>query len=210
MKTIDVGKIQKEIERKKAQKGVSTIKNKDRFLSDLLESLKTGETGESITRMKTVANEASVKASERFDRTEKKPFSDVSQPVSQSKRTIITEADDDHDREHLIHNKISSIGKSTLADAIESQFNKFTPNRGAERYSETTGNLNEQLLNKKIEESATKFLVENIGDIFTESMRNVLYEHFAEEKIKKVLLENKGAFKSLIIEVIRELQKKKK
>ena len=216
---LDVSKLREEIDRRKSN---SLVKNegfvpKDKFLSDLRKSLLTGTNTESVDKIKIVANEASKRAgiaSRRegldFDVKETPPFSNVG--VAKPKRTIVTEHEDE-DREYLLNRSHQNKGGgSTLAEALEGQMKKEYPQYSQQRAGEIQHpqNINEQYLINKIDARVTDFLVENVGQIFTESMKSILLEQFSKEKLKEVLFENKDVLRKAVIEVIRDIQNKSK
>ena len=205
---LNLNKLKEEIDRRKSQgvsEGIVSNKNKN-FLNQLRRSFETGVHTESVDKIKTVANKASEKVHDKFGVNEKKPFSNVNEiPVEQPKqRAIIT---DDYNRENKMFDSFQQSNKQTLAQALESQIGggqqKMNPQN-------TSTQINEQVLINKIDERLNNYLVENIGEIFNDSIKNVILEHFTKEKIKEVILENNDLIRESVIGVIRDLQKKKK
>ncbi len=211
MTKLNLNKLKEEIDRRKSAEGMnegvsfSTPKGKS-FLDQLRKSFETGVETESVTKIKNIANQASEKIHEKFGVKEKKPFRDVSSVPTRNhqERNVISE--DYEDRENKMLNSFNTANKRTLAEALESQMGIRNQNQQHNQPKE----INEQYLINRIDERLDNYLVENIGSIFNESIKNVILEHFTKEKIKEVILDNEGLIKEAVINVIRELQKKKK
>jgi hypothetical protein len=209
--TLNLNKLKEEIDKRKSE-GISegfTPKGRDNFLDQLKRSFDTGRETESTHKIKTIANKASDKIQEKYGVSEKKPFSSVKEPIPEQprQRAIITD-DDGVDRENKLFESFHSANKQTLAQALESQIGGGRNQQGGSQNFPTQ--INEQALVNKIDERLNNYLVENIGEIFNDSIKNVILEHFTKEKIKEVILENNDLIRESVINVIRELQKKKK
>jgi len=217
---LNLNKLREEIDRRKSESGDGeqpSVPPKDRFLSGLKESLMTGRSNESINKIKKVTNKATDYYNTTYNKQERKPFDESqlrsedyqTQPPRKGK-TVMTE-DYDSDRENQLHQQFSQSNKDTLADALEGQMRKKNPQyQNQEPQQQPRQRIDEQYLTEKINDGVSQFLVENINEIFTESMKSILLEQFSKEKLREVIFEDKQIFKEMVVDVIRELQKKKK
>ena len=205
---LNLNKLKEEIDKRKSQ-GVSEgfiPKERTNFLSQLRKSFETGVHTESVDKIKTVSNKASEKVHQKYGVNEKKPFTNVNENVIEDNRRPIIS--DDYEREDKMFESFQKSNKQTLAQALESQIGGGKYNRNNMEGFPTQ--INEQALVSKIDERLNNYLVENIGEIFNDSIKSVILEYFAKEKIKEVILENNDLIRETVIGVIRDLQKKKK
>jgi len=202
-KGLNIEKIKEEIERKKSEKGISPSgQPKDGFLHKLRESLERGTPNESINKIKEVSNKAAEKASMKTGVSEKKPFNysqpNQNYPQQQQRRPIIDEGYDNRE-EQMFQNFQTS--NRTLADSL-SQYVGQTPSQSGQQPTQ----INEQLMVQRIDERIDKYLSQNVGDIFNESIKSVILEQFAKERISEVLLENEDLIRKTVISVIKEIK----
>ena len=201
--TVDLSKIKEEINKRKSTSSItegSGPRGRDKFLYQLRKSFETGVQNESVNKIKTVANKATEKISEKHGYEEKKPYSNIGE--HQGER-IKFQDHDESERERQLFESFGASNKQTLADALEAQL-------GGKKQEQPMKQINEQALVNLVDSRLDNYLTENIGGIFNESIKNVILEHFTKEKIKEVILENDDLIREAVIKVIRELQKKKK
>ncbi len=204
--TVNLDKLKEEIDKRKSTQkpsgGGSSNKSRS-FINELLESFETGAHTKSVDKIKEVSNKA---VDYLKGGGEEKPFKTF-KPQPQKQR-ISEEYYDDNDREKKLFDSFGIKNKQTLADALEERI------RGGQNKTIDQGeqpkHLNEQYLNEKIDDRVNDFLINNVGDIFNESIKSIILEYFAKEKIKEVLSENKDLIRESVIGVIKEIQKKKK
>lgn len=203
--SLNINKIKEEIDRRKSGELNSPPKGKKSFLTELRKSFETGVQTESVNKIKQVANKAS-----EFSKTgEKPPYTNISHHPTPTKRENYNE--DYNQREEQLFKNFEATNKKTLAQALEEQIGRKTPSGDIQQYqNQPTNQINEEFLLRKIDERLSNYLVENIGSIFNDSIKNVILEHFTKEKIKEVVLENNDIIRETVINVIRDLQKKKK
>ena len=209
MSGIDIDKVKKEIERKKTERGISGMKNpKDGFLNKLKESLERGTPNESINKIKVVSNKAAEKASMKTGVSEKKPYSHIDPNVEhhynepQQRRPIIDEGY--NPREEQMYQEFQSSNR-TLADSL-SQYVGGQQSQYSGGQPQHPGQINEQLMVRRIDERIDQYLSKNVGDIFNESIKSVILEQFAKERIAEVLEENEDLIRKTVISVIKEIK----
>lgn len=66
------------------------------------------------------------------------------------------------------------------------------------------------LITERVEQKFDDFLSHQFGQILAEAEKNSILETYKRERVKDVLVENKDIIKTLVVEVIKELQSKKK
>lgn len=201
-KGLNIDNIKQEIERKKRETGHSTMP-KDTFLNKLKESLVRGAPNESIHKIKEVSNKAAEKATQKTGIPEKKPYSSTQpkqnfeQTQNLQRRAII---DEDYDpREEQMFQRFQTSNR-TLADSLSEHINHPHEQQGQ------TTQINEQLFVKRIDERIDHYLSQNVGDIFNESIKSVILEQFAKERIAEVLKENEELIRKTVISVIKEIK----
>lgn len=209
---LNLNKLKEEIDRRKSEdslgSAVTAPQTRNTFINQLRKSFETGVHTESVDKIKKVANEATRKLNEKHATGEDVPFKNVRSTPQTSTREKQVIGEDFDNREEKLFNSFTTANKKTLADTLESHLGGGRRNFNEQQ--QFPQQINEQVLINKIDERLNNYLIENIGDIFNDSIKTVILEHFAKEKIKEVLLENKDVLKEMVISVIRELQKKKK
>ena len=70
--------------------------------------------------------------------------------------------------------------------------------------------LNEQYLGESVKRIVNNYLIENFGPVVEEAIKSTILEMYAVERIKEVLTENKEMIKTIVIDVIKEIQAKSK
>jgi hypothetical protein len=228
---IDLKKLNEEIKARKTElHGVDERTNqpltnkRDSFLSEFMRSYKTGVETKAIQTIKEVENKAIARTNQKFNRNEKPKFGSgnfsnnngstfgldiASNSNNSSGRIPLNEMDDDYNpREEQLFaelKKHQSQGAMTLAEQMklyemenDSKFNK--------QKSQQPSLLNEDSIKGVID----RYLVENYNLLVEDSIKNVMLETYAMSRIKDVIMENKGLIKSIVIEVIKEIQQKNK
>jgi hypothetical protein len=215
----DLNKLKSEIDNRKRERGIvaenvqgTALLPKDVFLNELMTSLQTGRETKATNLIKVVENKTAAKFGEVI-RHDVNPI--PQQHPVQPKN--INEIGMSPERDELLFAEFERRkNKSTLAESIEG-FNKTAP-PAVQNYMNTpyVGQpmqpqvINEQYLTENVKKIATNFLVENLGPILEEAIKNTVLEMYAVDRIKGVLTENKEMIKTVVYETIRELQAKNK
>lgn len=218
----DLNKLKTEIESRKKERNMTPsqlgesvgygVAPRDVFLNGLIESLTTGRETVSSTLVKTVDNKVSAKKGEsrRLQVNET-----IQQPARQHIPSPTTETVDmSPERDEELFRDLESKRKQTLAESIQGYVNTppvGTPMRNQpSQQNSAPMNLNEQYLAESVKKIVNNYLVENFGPILEEAIKDTMLEIYAVERIKSVLHENKDLVKTLVYEVIKEIQAKAK
>jgi hypothetical protein len=214
----DLSKLKTEIENRKREKSIAPASlgeqtnigasPRDTFLYGLLESWKTGKETASTNLIKTVDNKVALKKGE----SSKLQINEtIAPPARQHIPTPRETIDMSPERDEQLFHDLESKRKQTLAESMSGYVGKTQPTPMSQ--SMQTGapmNLNEQYLNESVKKMVNNYLIENFGPILEESIKDTMLEIYAVERIKAVLNENKDMIKSLVYEIIREIQTKSK
>jgi hypothetical protein len=218
-KSVDLEKLKNEIKQRKTQSVTEGRKpGRDVFLSNLMGSLNTGKPGPAVNKIKNVENDAILIENEKFNRKNKPIFRDT--PVhSQSNYDMGSSgsSQEDQERDELLFSKLQSVGKKR---GLSEEFDGLL-NQHQRPQQQNTGMIDEQSMSGTLKRVVESYLNENYGAVLEESVKNVMLETYAQdtirrvliedkELIKKVLIENKDIMRSLVIEVIRDIQNRKK
>lgn len=202
-KSINLEKLKEEIDSRTKEKGIKYGVNdgvtpKDKFLYGLLESLDHGHETQSTRLLKVVDNGAS-----EILKEEKKYNVDEQAIVNKPSKQQLTK-EEIRDREEQLYRDLENRRKMGLTDALS----RDNRNSGT-NILQPKKQLNESYLTEDVKNIVNGYLSENFGLIVEESIKNVIIEMYAIERIKEVLNENRDLIKSVVIETIRELQAKK-
>ena len=191
---INIQEIAKEIKERKKQLGESAPVKGDRFLVGLMESLNTGRETPSVNKIK-----------ENVDKSieiHNKKHGTALSPVFKGQTGSVVPKDG------------SIMNEGGREEGYFKQFNNRS--LGGREQSVPVRTLSEELYPKSsINETALinimdRYMNENYGPVIERSIRNVMFESYSTDRIKNVMLENKGFIKEIVVEIIRELQKNKK
>ena len=204
----DVDKLKEEINTRKRESDIPQTK-KENFLHQLKESFNSGIPNESISKIKNISNKA---VNHLKGGPEEPPFKNIENYKREDERRSRTIIDDYNDREEMLYSKFNSGGSNkTLAESIEGYLKPSDVQRknihGGER--EVGGHISEGVLFEKIDNRIDQYLSKNVGDIFSESIKLVILEEFSKKKKKNVLIENKDIIREAVINVIKEIKKRK-
>ena len=220
-KSIDLNKLKAEIDIGKKKRvssilGENTGANivpRDEFLNGLLTSLHTGKATPSSNLIKIVENKTAKNEGEIpkhiisnndipvQTRTNNQPV----QPIRQVNRNDIAEMSPERDEQ--LFADLEKKRKKTLTESLES-FAK--PGQSQSIYQQPNQTINESYLNENVKRVVNNYLTENFGVILEEAINSTIIEMYAVERIKSVLQENKELIKTIVYEIIRELQAKSK
>lgn len=214
-KKVDLNKLKEEIsnrQKNKQQTQGDGEAPKDKFLNNLLNSLKTGQINEATNLIKKVNNHTSAKLGEKpkmnitesLPTTKPEPKRNNHQP--QKNVDMSQERDEQLWRDFNVKNK-------TLSESIQSYYGQT--GGGSNIGNHQAQNNNQQMLNEEqlfgaVKGSVDKYLSENFGLVVEEAIKSTILEMYAVERIKDVLHENKDLVKTLVYETIREIQEKNK
>lgn len=220
MAKLDLNKLKAEIDTRKTERGIVTTRGgdtvnngapRDTFLYGLLESLNSGRETASSALVKSVDNKVAVKNKE----TARLPINEAAIPVTKQTPRLQQEyMDSSPERDELLYRDIELKRKQTLAEAISNGIAPQGVNRNQlPTYNPNTGQpmqINEGYLVENVKKIVDNYLIDNFGPIVEEAIRSTIIEMYAVNRIKDVLSENKEMIKSLVYEIIREIQLKNK
>jgi hypothetical protein len=222
---VDLNKLSQEIANRKAEKGIipqrlgeatgNFKKNSDEFLNGLLISLNTGKSTPSTKLLMEVDEKVAIKNGEKP--RAKLPTNNNNGNVNSDefyRAPVKSQQFDEMERDEQMFNDLNKRRQRTLAESI----GEFTnPGQTAQQQQpRQTSNynqpmsINEGALVENITNTVNNYLAESLIPMLEESTRNVIVEMYAAEKLKTVLYENKEMIKTLVLEVIREIQAKQK
>ncbi len=220
---INFDKIKGEIESRRKEKNMivsplgekvgAGIAPRDTFLFGLLESVRSGKQTASTNLVKMVDNKVAEKTGEK----PKMRITEEAAPQQQQRKPIPMPTNEvvqmSPEREEQMYHDMEKSRKRTLADSIQQYVP--TPVIGASTSNNPVQTsrqipLNEQYLAENVHKIVNNYLVENFMPIFEEAFKESILEMYAVERIKEVLHENKDMVKTVVIEVIKEIQAKAK
>lgn len=228
-KGLDLNKLKSEIETRKKEKGMLTenaqgvvMPPRDAFLNGLLKSLQTGSKSPMINNIKTMSARADiisdsikkgVVTTEAINKlAELKSSGTVNIAPTEYRAPKMNEtAEMLPERDETMLDDFNTRRKNvTLADSMKDYVGKTVPTPMPVTSTGAPINLNEGYLVENVKKIVDNYLVDNFGLIVEEAIKDTVIEMYAVERIKEVLYENKELVKSLIKEVIREIQDKSK
>lgn len=201
---IDSRKKEKSVDTSSINEGNNTQNPKDVFLNGLLVSLNTGKDTESTNLIKNVDNSTSLKLNES-------PKMKVSDNVNTQQKPIPKQSQGGMlpERDELMWSKFQNMNEQTLSEQL-TQYSQLKQSHVGHNQPQQQSQLNEETLIKGVKGAVDKYLTENFGTVIEDTMKSVIIEMYAAEKIKEVLTENRNLIKSVVIETIREIQAKNK
>ena len=215
---IDLSGLKKEIQERKTQKGVISESGKvvkDQFLNELVSSVRSGHETPAVNKIKEVENKA-IEIKNRKRGTKEKPVFNVrKQQFNEDVHHNQPNYDNynENEREEQLFREFQQSSKKGLADEIESFSGGGNRQPNPQVNYNMGGNsqyINEGALVNAIGNTIDKYMNENYGLVIEDSIKNVMLEAYAVDRIKQVLEENKSMIKTIVVEVIRELQERKR
>lgn len=223
MGKLDLNKLKDEIDNRKKIKaevsidgtgGVVGAPPRDVFLNGLLESLSTGKDTQSSILVKSVDNLVTKKnggvGKLPIDKTVIDNPRQPANPALSMTHSLneVTQSADRDEQLFAEFKRMKANNNKTLADSIENY--STTPTVGASMNQPNAAGqvLNEAYLNEKVNSIVDGRLVENLGLVMEEAMKNTIIEMYAVERIKTVLHENKELIRTVVIDTIKEIQLK--
>ena len=214
----DLNKLKTEIDSRKRERGTiaenvqgATLLPKDVFLNELMTSLQTGRETKATNLIKVVENKTAAK----FGEVVKHDVTPIQQPVAPQRK--LEDVGMSPERDELLFAEFEKRRKQTLAESIEG-FNKSTnapmgptavPGYGVPTVAGIPM-LNEQYLGESVKKIVNNYLIENFGPVVEEAIKSTILEMYAVDRIKEVLTENKEMIRTVVIDVIKEIQAKSK
>lgn len=205
-KTVALDNVRKEIENRKRKKqnvahnlgeksSTNDLLPKDSFLNELYNSLETGRITNSTERIKMVENKMSNNLGEKPNHVIVNDDVEVKNPIP---KRIPKPVDNggEIERTSLLYEELERKQKELLSK----QYNNTNPQQL---------NTNPETLHLN-EEHVKQIVTENLTHIVEHAMKNTIVEIYAAERMKDILNENKDVIREVVIDTIRELQKKKK
>jgi len=205
----DLNKLRTEIDTRKRDKGIgvnSGAAPRDAFLNGLLESLNTGRETESSALVKTVDNKVAIKKGENA----KLPVNEVVTPTQRQSNNNLSSINMSPERDEQLWAEIENKRKQTLSESMQGYYQPNTNQSVSQNNGIKPQQINEAYLAENVKTIVNDHLVQNLGPIFEEAIKNTILEMYAVERIKEVLTENKEMIKSLVYETIKEIQAKSK
>ena len=213
----DLNKLKTEIDSRKRERGTiaesaqgATLLPKDVFLNELMTSLQTGRETKATNLIKVVENKTAAK----FGEVVKHDVTPIQQPVAPQHK--LEDVGMSPERDDLLFAEFEKGRKQTLAESIEG-FNKTnnasTGPTAVPGYTPTVAGvpmLNEQYLGESVKRIVNNYLIENFGPVVEEAIKSTILEMYAVERIKEVLTENREMIRTVVIDVIKEIQAKSK
>lgn len=205
---VDLTKLKEEIAEKKQNKVKEFQKSggpvaKDVFLKDLIDSLESGQESHSSKKIKLVEQATAKKTGDVAPSGTNQTISEAINSHSGGKATSPTMGGDvDSDREEQLYKEFERKKKELLG---EKGGGEFIPNNSQGQYSQPQ-QLNEEKLISFVKETIN----ESFAPIVEQAMKDSIVEIYTVERIKEVIKENESLIRGIVINTIRELQKKKK
>lgn len=207
---VDLSKLREEIDSRKKVNNVGNQGSggkaaKDTFLNELLTSVKTGQESRSTKILKMVEQKAVEKTGDK--------------PTSSSRGETMVEAigkhsgggntaptppeyTGDEDRDHLLHEEYNRRMKEMFGEGAK----ELMPKQSQQAKPQPKQQINEEYLVDMVK----KTISENFAPVVEQAMKEAIVEIYATERIKDVIQENESLIKNIVINTIRELQRKKK
>lgn len=231
MEKIDLNKLRSEINSRKTEQtskdsnlGIEKPKKVGgrEFLHKLMVAKNTMRSNEASEHVKTVARVSDVKNGNIINHLDK--------PTKPNRGTNVRHYDErgqlDNNQypnsRNVENNKNVQYDEPDRMDAIfaeyERRLSEYNP-QGKTMFSEANihqhnpyqQNVNQQHQNTDILDNRIKSIMNEVmGESIVSAMREVIMEIFLTDKIKDGILYNKDTIKEIVIETIRDLQKKKK
>lgn len=211
----DLNKLKAEIDTRKKERGMissklgesagSTAPPRDEFLNGLLTSLHTGKSTAATNLIKLVENKTAEKKRETIVHNIDNNVQNVSQNTIPIGRTTMNENELSQDREELLWAEIERRKKQTLTEQMASMLPQ-----NVNSMPQRPQNLNEGYLVENVKKVVDNYLIENFGPVVEEAIKSTILEMYAVERIKEVLNENREMIKTVVIDVIKEIQAKSK
>jgi hypothetical protein len=203
--SVNLDKLKEEIKQRKSPIITDTGERQSNgsFLLKLKESLYTGRTNVATEAIKEVENKA-IDIHNRKKGSNEKPVFNVNKSVLETTSRGGVDINDDIAREEALFKSFNKPRERSIDEEIERLYgvkqktNQQIPNQGM--------GINEGALIGVVD----KYITENYVRIVEESIRRVMLETYADERIKETIIENRNFMKSIVVDIIKELQKNKK
>jgi hypothetical protein len=223
---LDLNKLKTEISSRRGNRNTTSnlgesvgngVAPRDEFLSGLINSLHTGQETPATNLIKIVENKVATKHGE----TARHPIATIPNvgqnvPVNTQQRPVEMSPE----RDELMYAQFAKNNKQTLAESISGYVNGYiNPNTNTPNYNpqqpqyinqQQPQSLNENYLVENVKKIVNNQLIDMLGPILEEAMRDTIIEMYTVDKVKSILQENKDIVKSLVIETIKEIQQKNK
>lgn len=211
-KKIDLAKLKDEIHNRKQTKGDTsggqrgTTAVKDEFLNGLVESLNTGRPSQATDKIRKVDVATSEKLGDE-------PVTNTNTNNSQTTQSNVQNNQpptnvNSGERDHKLFEEFERKKKEMLGGgAMNYNHNKNVPSNSQPTQNVQSGNfINED----KLYETIDNVISNKFATVVEQAMKDSIVEIYAEARMKEVLEENEGTIKKIVIDVIRDLQSKKK
>lgn len=209
--SIDLSKLKDEInDRKKSTGNVSneTDNNvKDKFLNGLIESLNTGKETESSNLLKRVDSETSKKTGDNLVKNNTNN-GEINKPntnnKSQSKTSLQSTNVDYGDRDEKLFEEYERKKRQLFNNK------KVNENQISSKPNNYVNQENQYISEDKLHETINNIISDKFAMIVEQAMKDSIIEIYTTTRMKEVLDDNKDTIRKIVIDVIRELQTKKK
>lgn len=216
-KEINLSKLKDEIHSRKQAKGSGDADvnqgtaAKDEFLNGLVESLNSGQRSKSTELIRAVDSKASGDESQAISEgssnntvgAELDKFSGNKTPQSNTAPPTPPSNTGGEDRDHKLFEEYEKKKKELFGN----KFNQTAPTSPQpQQQSQQPQQLNEE----KIYEVVNNVISEKFATVVEQAMKDSIVEIYSAARMKEVLDENKDTIRKIVIDVIKELQSKKK
>jgi len=204
----DLNKLKEKISNRKNDLNLtsSNVNPRNKFLTELYESVDSGKETNASVLVKRVHNLVSEKKNEKTMLPINENFDTNFNNQKQTHQPFIFSKENDMERDDDLWKEIERRNNQTLANSLE-KYSQYSLNKNQQP---SFPQINDDLLNQKIKGIIDNHLLESFTPIVEETIKSTIVELYAVERIKEVLKENKNLIKEIVYDVIRELQKRTK
>lgn len=207
---VDLSKLREEIDSRKKVNNRGTQESgskppKDTFLNELLTSVKTGQESRSTKILKMVEQKAAEKTGDKpanYSGGETMVDAIGKHSGGGSQTPVPPTPTGDEDRDHLLHEEYNRRMKEMFGEGAK----ELIPPKQQQTRTQPKQQINEE----QLVDIVKKTINENFAPVVEQAMKEAIVEIYATERIKEVIQENENLIKNIVINTIRELQKKKK
>lgn len=228
-KKIDLSKLKEEIHDRKQAKGEPTNEQqnqsqgsgaKDQFLNSLVESLNSGQQSKATNLIKQIDYKASGEEGESSAAvsntgsagtvsSEVQKFS--GQNNTQPTAPPSTQPNSGgNDREAKLHEEFERKKKELFGSGANAH-SKTTTSQYPQQIQQSQQSQGGQVISEaKLYETIDNVISEKFATVVEQAMKDSIVQIYSEARMKEVLEENKDTVRKIVIDVIKELQSKKK
>jgi len=210
-KEIDLSKLKDEINTRKQTKTDAPEKSgnmaKDEFLNGLVESLNTGKPTQSSDKLRKVDVKASEKTGDDLssgsNSTVGSELNKYSNNINESSNPTPSKSKDEMygERDDKLYEEFERKKKQMLNNRSTSTSQNNSPQQ-----QQSNQFISEDKLNEKV----NNIISDKFAMVVEQAMKDSIVEIYTSARMKEVLDDNRDTIKKIVIEVIKELQNRKK